>query len=329
MVHLDDITKKVLAGTPLDTETALLLAEVPLEMLCKGADQIRRYFCGDTFDMCSIVNARSGRCPEDCKFCAQSLHYHTSVEEYPLLDSEKILARARTDAAAGVHRFSIVISGRSVAEQEINRIAEIIYQIKTQIGIPVCASLGLLKPRHYSILRSAGLDRIHNNLETSARFFPFVCTTHSYEEKIQAIQAAQEAGFFVCSGGIIGLGETMEDRIQMACTLRDLGIRSIPINVLDPIPGTPYERKPLVPAGELQRVVAIFRYIIPHAFIRLAGGRRHLSDKGEACFRSGANAVISGDMLTTTGISIASDRQLLQRLGFRLDRLEEHNTVFL
>lgn len=317
-MHLESIIQQVLEGTPLDKEQALFLVTVPLESLCAGAEKIRRHFCGDFFDMCTIVNARSGRCPEDCRFCAQSMHYVTPAQEYPLLEEEKILEKAYLCANAGVHRFSIVISGRSAEPEELEKICKIIRRIKKETALSICASLGILEEYQYQLLKEAGLDRIHNNLETSQRFFPFVCSTHTYEEKVNAIQLARQLGFSVCSGGIFGIGETMEDRIDMAFVLRKLGISSVPLNLLDPIPGTPYEKQPLLSEKEFQRIVAIFRYILPHAYLRLAGGRRLLSDKGAACFRSGANATISGDMLTTSGVPFMEDRRMLQELGFQL-----------
>lgn len=317
-MHLESIIQQVLDGTPVDKEQALFLVTVPLEPLCEGAEKIRRHFCGNVFDVCAIVNARSGRCPEDCKFCAQSVYYVTPVQEYPLLSEEKILEQARLCARAGIHRFSIVISGRSVESKELERICKIIRGIKKETELYVCASLGILEESQYRSLREAGLDRIHNNLETAPRFFPFVCSTHTYEEKVNAIRLAQRFGFSVCSGGIFGLGETMEDRIDMAFVLRELGISSVPLNLLDPIPGTPYEKQPLLSEKEFQRIVAIFRYILPQAYLRLAGGRRLLSDKGAACFRSGANATISGNLLTTSGIPFVEDRRMLHELGFQL-----------
>ncbi len=317
-MHLESIIQQVLDGTPVDKEQALFLVTVPLEPLCEGAEKIRRHCCGNVFDVCAIVNARSGRCPEDCRFCAQSMYYVTPVQEYPLLSEEKILEQAYLCANAGVHRFSIVISGRSVESEELERICKIIRKIKKETELYVCASLGILEEYQYQLLKEAGLDRFHNNLETSQRFFPFVCSTHTYEEKVNAIRLAQRFGFSVCSGGIFGLGETMEDRIDMAFMLRQLGIQSVPLNLLDPIPGTPYEKHPLLSEKEFQRIVAIFRYILPHAYLRLAGGRRLLSDKGAACFRSGVNATISGDMLTTSSIPFMEDRRMLQKLGFQL-----------
>ena len=186
------------------------------------------------------------------------------------------------------------------------------------MNIEVCASFGLLDEESFKQIKKAGVSRVHNNLETSRNNFPNVCTTHGYDDKIEAIRAAKQAGLTVCSGGIMGLGETMEDRIDMVLDIRDLGIRSIPVNMLNPIPGTPYEDNQRLTVSDMRRIVAIFRFLVPDGFIRLAGGRGLMEDKGRKCFESGANAAISGDMLTTAGITIENDMKMLKELGFEL-----------
>lgn len=189
--------------------------------------------------------------------------------------------------------------------------------IRDETELSVCVSFGLLGERQYRRLKEAGVSRVHNNLETSRRYFPSICTTHTFEDKIRAIRAAQSAGLSVCSGGIMGLGEEAEDRIDMALTLRELGIKSVPVNLMNPIPGTPLADNRRLTKEELERIVAVFRFILPDASIRLAGGRGILEDKGRGCFRSGANAAISGDMLTTAGITVEQDMEMLKELGYR------------
>ncbi|MEG0663070.1 MAG: biotin synthase BioB, partial [Anaerovoracaceae bacterium] len=196
----------------------------------------------------------------DCKFCAQSAHHQTRVEEYPLLPTAALVEGAKENQRKGVLRYSIVTSGKRISSKEVEALAESIRAIKKETDISICASLGLLTEKEYRLLKEAGLSRIHNNLETSERNFPNVCTTHTFAEKIRSIEAALSAGLSVCSGGIMGLSETMEDRIQMAFTLRDLGVDSIPINILNPIPGTPYEKNPVLSMEEVQRIVGIFRF---------------------------------------------------------------------
>lgn len=322
MNFVEELKQKVLAGGKVTREEALELVSVPLEALSQAADELREHFCGDRFDLCTIVNGKCGKCSEDCKYCAQSAHYHTSLEEsYPLLSTEELVKGAAENKRQGVLRYSIVTSGRKLSDQEVDQACESIRAIREQVGIEVCVSFGLLGEEAFRKLKEAGASRVHCNLESSRRYFPQVCTTHTYDEKIETLKAAQRAGLSVCSGGILGLGETMEDRIDMALTARELGVKSVPVNLLNPIPGTPYEHNPILTEDELRRVVAIFRFLIPDGNIRLAGGRGLLEDKGGHCFRSGANAAISGDMLTTAGITVQRDQEMLKGLGYTV-RLE-------
>ena len=319
---VEKLKSKVLAGGEVTREEALELLDAPLEVLCQAADQLREHFCGDRFDLCTIVNGKCGKCSEDCKYCAQSAHYHTSLEEsYPLLSTEELVKGAAENKRQGVLRYSIVTSGRKLSDREVDQVCESIRAIREQVGIEVCVSFGLLGEEAFRKLKEAGASRVHCNLESSRSYFPQVCTTHTYDEKIETMKAARRAGLSVCSGGIIGLGETMEDRIDMVLTARELGVKSVPVNLLNPIPGTPYEHNPVLTEDELRRVVAIFRFLIPDGNIRLAGGRGLLEDKGARCFCSGANAAISGDMLTTAGITVERDLEMLRKLGYQV-RLE-------
>lgn len=321
MSFTEAMKDKILRGKWIGREEALRLAEEPLEELRQAADEIRRKVCGNGFDLCTIVNAKCGRCSEDCRYCAQSAHYRTACEEsYPLLSTQELLEDARSNAQQGVLRYSIVTSGRRLSEEEVEQACESIRRIRAEVPIEVCVSFGLLDEVQFRKIKAAGASRVHCNLESSARYFPSVCTTHTYEEKIRTLQAAKRAGLSICSGGILGLGETMEDRIDMVLTARELGVKSIPVNLLNPIPGTPYENRVPLDNEEACRCVAMFRFLIPDASIRLAGGRGLLGDKGEACFLSGANAAISGDMLTTAGITVETDMELLRSSGFEVKR---------
>lgn len=321
MSFTEEMKDKILRGKWIGREEALRLAEEPLEELRQAADEIRRKVCGSGFDLCTIVNAKCGRCSEDCRYCAQSAHYRTACEEsYPLLSTQELLEDARRNAQQGVLRYSIVTSGRRLSEEEVEQACESIHRIRAEVPIEVCVSFGLLDEVQFRKIKAAGASRVHCNLESSARYFPSVCTTHTYEEKIRTLQEAKRAGLSICSGGILGLGETMEDRIDMVLTARELGVKSIPVNLLNPIPGTPYENRVPLDNEEACRCVAMFRFLIPDASIRLAGGRGLLGDKGEACFLSGANAAISGDMLTTAGITVETDMELLRSSGFEVKR---------
>lgn len=310
------IAEKVLGGENISREEALILYEQPLEELSEYADIIRKKYCKNDFDICTIINAKSGNCSEDCKFCAQSSHSSTDIEYYPLMSADEIVERAKADFQQGILRFSIVTSGKKLSNKEVDKMCDVVKRIRDEVGISVCVSFGLLDETQFRKLKDAGASRVHNNLESSENNFPNVCTTHSFQDKVSAIRAAQAAGLSVCSGGIVGLGETVEDRIDMALALRNLNIKSVPVNMLNAIPGTPFIKNERMSDEELRRIIAVYRFILPDAAIRLAGGRGLLDDKGEACFKSGANAAISGDMLTTAGITIKTDMEMLGNLGY-------------
>ncbi|MDE6883332.1 MAG: biotin synthase BioB [Lachnospiraceae bacterium] len=321
MNFTEEMKDRVLRGEQIGRQEALRLLTEPLDGLQKAAEEIRRKVCGNGFDLCTIVNAKCGRCSEDCKYCAQSASYRTSCEEsYPLLSTEELLAGAKHNAQQGVLRYSIVTSGRRLSDVEVEQVCGSIRRIREETSIEVCVSLGLLDETQFRRIKAAGASRVHCNLETSARYFPSVCTTHTYEEKIRTLQAAKRAGLSICSGGILGLGETMEDRIDMVLAVRELGVKSIPVNLLNPIPGTPCEKNEPLTNEEACRCVAVFRFLVPDASIRLAGGRGLVGDKGLACFQSGANAAISGDMLTTAGITVETDKEMIHALGFEVRR---------
>ncbi|MFQ7292253.1 MAG: biotin synthase BioB [Monoglobales bacterium] len=323
MNYSELLKQKIFDGEQITKQEAIELYEQPLSELCRNADEIRRHFCSNGFDICTIINGKSGHCSENCRFCAQSAHNHTDAAEYPLLSTEEIVEQAKINDKQGVLRYSIVTSGKRLPDAEVDKMCEAVREIKKQTGISVCISFGLLNEEQYRKLKDAGVSRVHNNLETSRRNFPNICTTHTFDDKLNAIRAAQAAGLSVCSGGIMGLGETPEDRIDMALTLRELGIKSVPVNMLNPIPGTPMEQNKKLTSDDMRRIVAVYRFILPDASIRLAGGRGLLEDKGKGCFLSGANAAISGDMLTTAGITVKTDMELLTKLGYEVKYCNE------
>jgi len=321
MSYLNDLKLKIYEGYKVSGNEASALYGSEFNELLAAADEIRKKFCGNSFDMCTIINAKSGRCSENCKYCAQSVYYSAPVSEYPLLSKEEIVSSAVSNYESGVLRFSVVTSGRNLSEREISDLVGIYRAVGEKCHISLCASHGLLTYDHFILLKRAGVSRYHNNLETSRRFFPQVCTTHTYDDKIETIKSAQRAGLEVCSGGIIGLGETYQDRIDMALEIRELGIRSVPVNILNPIKGTPFEHNPPLSEEEILRTIAVFRFLIPDGAIRLAGGRSLLGDKGRKAFLSGANAAISGNMLTTAGISTEEDKEIINLCGYRLEKL--------
>lgn len=286
-----------------------------LNDLTEGADKIRAKFRGNRVDLCSIINGRSGRCGENCKFCAQSAHNHTSCEEYGFLPEDKIFAEAKRNQDAGVNRFAIVCAGRKMDGEDFEKALKVYKRMKSELKINLCASMGFLSREQLHRLHEAGVTSYHHNIETSRRNFPNICTSHTYEMKIKTIKMAQEEGLCVCSGGIIGMGETFEDRVDMAVSLAELGVKSIPLNALMAIPGTPFANITPLSEDEILRTISMFRFLNPDANIRLGAGRKLLSNSGEKAFESGASASITGDMLTTSGTTIAGDMKLLKEMG--------------
>lgn len=287
-----------------------------LEELCQGADMIRKHFVGDKVDLCSIINGRSGRCPEDCKYCAQSAHNHTECEVYSFLPEEQIIELCKLNDSEGVHRFSIVTAGRALDGEEFEKAISAYKKMRSECSIDLCASMGFISEEQLHELHEAGVTSYHHNIETSERKFPDICTTHTYAQKMEMLKKVKAEGMYVCSGGIIGMGETWEDRLDMAVSLSEIGADSIPINALMPIKGTPLEDQPLLTEDEILRTIAFFRYINPTAEIRLAAGRALLTNDGEKAFQSGASATITGNMLTTAACAtIRSDIKMITSLG--------------
>lgn len=287
-----------------------------LNELCEGADKIRAAITGDKVDLCSIINGRSGRCPEDCKYCAQSAHHNTECEVYDFLPQEKILELCKINEQEGVDRFSIVTSGRALTGEEFEKALDAYRVMSKECNIELCASMGFLTKEQFEQLKEVGVTSYHHNIETSRRHFPNICTTHTYDQKLATLKVVKEAGLYVCSGGIIGMGEDFDDRIDMALDLAEAGVDSIPINALMPIKGTPLEGRERLTEDEILRTIAIFKYINPKADIRLAAGRALLSNDGEKALQSGASASITGDMLTTVACAtIRSDKEMIKRIG--------------
>ena len=273
----------------------------------------------DKVDLCSIVNGRSGKCPEDCKYCAQSAHYHTECNVYDFLSEEELLEACKLNECEGVDRFSIVTAGRNLSGEEFEKALHAFKRMKKECDIELCASMGFLNREQFRRLKEIGVDRYHHNIETSKRFFSHICTTHTYEQKFATLKVLKEEGMKICSGGIIGMGENWEDRIDMAVSLSEVGVDSIPLNALMPIKGTPLENQERLTEEDIVRTVAIFRYINPTAHIRLAAGRALMKNDGKKAFESGASATITGNMLTTVAkATIRSDREMLSKMGRKI-----------
>lgn len=311
------LADEIIEGKRLSREDDLdFFVTCNLNDLCAGADKIREACIGDRVDLCSIINGMSGRCPEDCKYCAQSAHNHTDCEVYDFLPEEKIMEACKTNEKEGVDRFAIVTAGRALSGEEFDKAITAYERMNKECDIELCASMGFLSADQLHRLHEAGVTSYHHNIETSRRNFSNICSTHTYDMKIETLKKVKAEGMYACSGGIIGMGESWEDRIDMAVSLAEVGVDSIPVNALMPIKGTPLENLESLTEDEILRTIAMFRYINPEADIRLAAGRALMKNDGEMAFKSGASATITGNMLTTVAAAtIQSDRKMLQNIG--------------
>jgi biotin synthase len=318
---IKDLEKKVMQGNELSKEEANFIASIPddkIFALIASANNLRNYFRKNNVSLCSIINAKSGLCSEDCAFCAQSSKSKAKIEIYPLLNKATIIEKASELYRSGAKRFSIVTSGRSLSPKNLSEIAGIIPDIK-KIGLVPCASLGFLSEENLKSLKKAGLERYHHNIETSEAFFKKICTTHSYKDKLETIHAAFSAGLSVCSGGIFGMGETWADRIDMAFTLKYLNVDSIPLNFLIPIKGTPLGERKLLHPFEALKIISLYRFILPEKEIRVCGGRLQvLSEFNSLVFAAGADGIITGNYLTTPGKKPDEDLNLVHLYGLSL-----------
>lgn len=300
-------------------EAKWLYYETEENVLFDGANTIRKHFMGDRVDLCTIMNAKSGSCSENCKFCAQSSHYDTGIQTYPLVDEDEALQLARENFEAGVGHFSLVTSGATLLGEEFNKVLTILTRIKQELPeLHLCVSLGMIDYEQAVALKKVGVEKYHHNIESSKNYFPNICTTHTYEERITTIIDVKKAGLAVCSGGIIGMGENVEDYLDMAFELKDLGVKSIPLNLLMPIKGTPLEEALSVEPLNFLRIAAMFRFILPDAFVRYGGGRSALGEYAKKGFLSGFNAVLTGNYLTTSGSTISQDIEMIKDLGLEV-----------
>lgn len=314
-----DLAEQIIAGHSTTRQEADALANWEnLDELCDAADKICRHFEGTQVDSCSIVNARSGMCGEDCKWCAQATRHNTGCQTYNFLDEEEVLKAARHNQKEGIRRFSLVTSGRAINRKDMEVFCRIFKRLSEETDLYLCASMGLIGQEEMQMLADAGVKRYHCNMETSSSYFPKLCTTHTPQDKIDTIRRARNCGMDVCSGGIIGMGETMSDRIDFAFELREIGVDSVPVNILNPIPGTPLENTPLISEEDIIRTVAVWRFILPDKALRYAGGRLRLKHESMLrTFRGGMNGALMGDMLTTVSNQIADDRKLFAEAGLQ------------
>jgi biotin synthase len=322
---LGALEKHITAGKNISRSDARFLASVSgneLFTLFSTASRIRNHFKKNVADICSIVNAKSGSCPEDCSYCAQSSKNTAEISTFSLLCKDSILEKAREALDGGARRFCIVTSGRKASRKELNTIAETISDIRS-MGLLPCATLGLLSHAELLLLKDAGLVRYHHNLETSERFFPAVCSTHTYQDKITTIRDVHAAGLSLCSGGIFGIGENWEDRIDLAFSLKEINPDSVPINFLIPIAGTKLEHQPFLEPLEALRIISLFRCILPDKEIRICGGRMQtLGEFNSFIFFAGADSLLAGNYLTTPGRNFEDDRRLIEQFGLTVPQIK-------
>ena len=299
----------------MDRQEINALLELSLPEVISAADKIRQEFIGSDVELCNIMNAKSGLCGEDCRFCAQASRYATGVSVYPLKDKEEMLEAARHAKDIGADRFDIVTSGDSLTKEDLGQICDAVSEITNKIGIKMCASLGTLDENSFRLLKQAGLSRYHHNIETSREYFPKIVTTHTFQNRIDTVKAAKNSGLEVCSGGIIGMGETLQDRIEMVLCLKELDVDSVPINVLVPIRGTPLENKNTLSCAEAIKTIAIFRIILKNKMIKIAAGRESvLKDFQALAFMAGANGMLIGGYLTIKGREVNEDQKLIEEI---------------
>lgn len=320
-----ELYKNILNGHEITFNEAKELIEIDhindtesMETLIECANEIRKTFTGNSMDLCTIMNVKNGNCSEDCKYCAQSSHYKTPIIPYSFLNEQEIIDKAKEVEKKGAHKFSMVSSGKGPSDKDIEKICSIYEKLQKETNISLCGSFGILKEGQAEKLRDSGIRMYHHNLESSREFYGSLCTTHTFEDRVNTIKLVQKAGLKVCSGGILGMGETTIDRLNLAFELRNLNVDSVPINILTKIPGTPYENNEPLHKMEIIKTIAIFRFILPKAQIRYAGGRMQLEDLQELGLKAGVNAMLTGDFLTTTGSNMAKDKELAEKMEFSI-----------
>lgn len=312
-------TDRVIKGEKLPKDIAQKLYKIDtpqeLECLYENANKIRETFMGTKADLCSIVNVKSGQCSEDCRYCAQSAYYDTGASVYGWMNYDDVYQRAKENESNGVHYMSLVSSGRGIKGKDFEHALDIYIRLTKEANIKLCASHGIITYQQACMLKDAGVERYHHNLETSERFYPHICTTHTYQDRVDTVNNVMKAGLEVCCGGIIGLGESKQDRLDMFYAIDALNVKSIPINILTPVKGTPFEDNEPLSQQELLKTYAILRFIVPDGFIRYAGGRKFLGEYQKKGLGSGVNAMLTGDYLTTTGNDTESDMKMLDSCG--------------
>jgi biotin synthase len=322
---IDDAVERVLAGERLTRRDGLALIAQPVEALAAAADAVRAHFGDGTVDACSIVNAKAGNCAEDCGFCAQSVHFDTGIDNYDFLDPESILESAERAERDGAQRFGIVVAEKGVSKaqrpEEWDAVLRAIRLVRDETDVEVDASLGILTEEEAAILADEGLNHYNHNIETSPNFFPEIVDSHSFEDRVGTLEVAKKAGMDLCAGVILGMGESPTDRVDAAIALQDIGVSSLPVNILNPVAGTPlgeqFDDGAKITTEAIVRSIAVYRLLHPEARVRLTGGREANLDADEQHlpFEAGADGMLTGDYLTTEGQSPADDIETVERAG--------------
>jgi len=319
------ISERALAGEQIAPDEALLCLQArddELLALLDAAFCVRLHYYGRGVRLHVIRNARSGSCSENCAYCSQSARAEGNAPQYPWQSREEIIAGAREARRMGAFRYCVVSSGRAPSDADIRHICETVRTLKTEVPIQICVSLGLLTPERACQLKSAGVNRYNHNLETSERFFPNICTTHTYADRIATVAAVKAAGLELCCGGLLGLGETPEDRVALAMATRDARADSIPVNFLDPRPGTPFGHYPRMTPAECLRALAMFRLVNPSKEIRVAGGREACLGPMQVLALFAANSMFTNGYLTTDGQGYNADIAMIKSAGFHVAEID-------
>lgn len=317
--NLLNLTERIIEGYRISSKEAYIIWEKSFGnpySLFYAAHKVNSHFHRKKVDLCAIISVKTGGCKEDCKFCAQSLHYKTNYKETAYLEVNEILRKAQIAKKSGIDHLGLVVSGRKIADQkELDKLSEVIRKIKEEIKIDVCVSLGEIDKEGAKKLKNVGILRYNHNLETSSSYYSKICTTHGYNNRVKTVKILKEAGIEVCCGGILGMGESIEDRISLALSLRELDVDIVPLNFLNPIAGTPLAEIEMLRPQEALRLVALFRLLLPEKKIKVCGGREVvLRDLQSFLFYVGGNGIIAGDYLTTKGRSIEDDLQMIKDL---------------
>ncbi|MBW2369033.1 MAG: biotin synthase BioB [Deltaproteobacteria bacterium] len=316
-----ELAQQIVDGNTPSNDVFAAMAQFPdrdaFQMLA-GADLIREHFFGKTIHLCTICNGKSGRCSEDCRFCAQSAHFETDAPQYPLMDHDTLVECGALASGTPINRYSIVTTGRGLPDGEVAHIAAALKK-GAESGIHTCASLGILEEGALSVLKDAGVDRYHHNLETCESHFPATCSTHDYQDRVETIRHAKKLDMSVCAGGIFGIGESREQVLELALALRELGVDAVPLNFLVPIKGTPLAQGAKLTPMQCLKIIALYRFVLPDKEIIICGGREaNLKELHPLVFYAGASGIMTGNYLTAAGRSLENDLEMIARLEFTI-----------